>query len=192
MASIAHPGPVTASPPAKTPFKLVSPVFGSTRIVPSGLVSNPLESISVDSLADGRNNRIRFDPEIETPDRTDLYPPLLIRFDLNLTLQAPFQWPFLFSPIILTGRKKGMDFDAFANGFFNLSGIAGISSRDSIQKISTSSAPRRVAERATSRATFPPPMTAIFLPDLYSLSQIDIPQELHPGENSLKLFSRDL
>ena len=44
MASMAQPGPVTTSPPAKIPFEDVAPVWGSTRTVPSSFNSSPFRA----------------------------------------------------------------------------------------------------------------------------------------------------
>ena len=45
IASIAHPGPVTTSPPAKTPLRLVAPVSGSIFTVPSRWLSSSLVTL---------------------------------------------------------------------------------------------------------------------------------------------------
>ncbi len=49
MDSIIVPGPVTASPPAKTPFRFVSRVTGSARMVPHRVPFNPLKALRIES-----------------------------------------------------------------------------------------------------------------------------------------------
>ena len=68
---------------------------------------------------------------------------------------------------------------------------ARISSRHSRQAMRTSSAPSRRATRAQSKATLPPPSTSDLLAHLHRLTQVDGPQELRPDQHAPAAGTRD-
>ena len=161
-ASVTVAGPVTASPPAKTPGRLVVSVLGSTWIVLPLPMRTPKSSgvwgacpIAAIRVSNTSVNSLPLTG-------TGLCRPLSSGSPSFILIQVTFNLLLCLS--ILVGVTRYLMSIPSSSACSISAGSAGISVRVRRYRILTFWAPRRVAVRAASMATLPPPTTATFFP----------------------------
>ena len=150
-------GPETLSPPAKTPLTDVSSVTGSTlKIAALGVNAGMIDKLLIQCLPDGNDDLVGFQRRKCAFIIGGAKTPIFIKntgaaLELNSLHRAIAQ--------DAPGSPAIMDLDTFFKGCLNFFRQGGHFVRCSRQTISTFLAPSRMAVRATSTATLPPPIT---------------------------------
>ena len=168
-ASITAAGPLTASPPAKTPGRRHAIVAASASMVPGGPTAGRPSSGSREnrsgsvSWPTAEKAKAHGTSNSEPFTGRGLRRPLPSGSPSSMrTHRIPASRPVAASRIASTGATSIVRRTPSCSAASTSSWKAGISVRDRRYRIQTSSAPQRTAVRAASTAEFPPPTTTTF------------------------------
>ena len=165
MARITVAAPVTASPPAKTPGRVVAPESSATR-QPRRVVSSPCVVLEISGFGDVPRAMMTVSVGISNSEPgmgTGLRRPLSSGSPSSIRMHFRARTQPFSSPSTSTGLVSMSKMMPSCMAWWTSSRRAGSSA--SVRRYTMwTSAPRRSAVRAASMATLPPPTTHTFLP----------------------------